>query len=403
MAGNRAINYQDLKQLVEMEGPEACERHLVDALENRHIQPSDFSIREMAEAFVGREWVDSFRPKSGRTVRLVEADAVSFSHFSNITGQVFFNEVKTAYADEEFVFSAVVPTTPSRILDAEKVPGLSGIGDEFDVVGEREEYPMVGFSEDYVEVAAKRKRGGIVAVTKEAILADLTGNLLSNARKIGFWLGLNREKRIIDAIIDENGGATSIVNGGHRYHWRGTTAATYQTSAAAFPFYDNVTTSAGLVDWTDIDEAWRTLAAITDPYTGEPILIQPTHLIVTTQNLWTAARIVNATEVRNTTPGYATTGNPNQTDTRNPVQMVLGNLQVLSSRLLTARAATDTDWWLGNPQKAFRYFSIWDITPEESAQNSQDAFRRDIQMSFKISEMGCAATIEPRLMNESRA
>lgn len=383
---------------MELLGPEATEQHLAEALEQKHIQPSDFSVRDLAEAFVGREWVESFRPKSGRIQRLVEADAVSYSHFSNITGQIFFTEVKTAYEDEEFVFSKVVPTRPSRILDMEKVPGLSGIGDEFDVVGEREEYPILGFSEDYVEVAAKRKRGGIVAVTKEAIIADLTGNLLSNARKLGFWLGLNREKRIIDAIIDENAGAASAVLGGHRYHWRGTSYATYQTSTP----YDNVTTGAALVDWTDVNESWQTLSQILDPFTGEPILITPTHLIVTSQNLWTAARIVNATEVRSDTNPSAGTAS-NEMITGNPVQMVLGNLQVLSSRLLTARAATDTDWWLGNPQKAFAYYSIWDLTPEEAPTNHPDHFKRDVQMQFKISEMGAAATLEPRLMNESRA
>lgn len=399
MPGIRCVDAHDLKRQVELNGPEWAEQHLVEALEQKHLKPEDFSIRDLAEAFVGREWVDSFRPKSGsRFVRLQEADAVSYSNFSQITGQIFFTEVKMAYEDEEFVFSKVVPTKPSKILDMEKVPGLSGIGDEFDAIGEREEYPRLGFSEDYVEVAAKRKRGGIIAVTKEAIIGDLTGRLLENARKIGYWLGLNREKRIIDALIDENGGAASAVLGGHRYHWKGTSHATYQTATP----WDNVTTSAALVDWTDINEAWQTLAAITDPYTGEPILITPTHLIVTSQNLWTASRIVSATEVRSDTNPAAGTA-ANITLTGNPVQMVLGNLQVLSSRLLTARAATDTDWWLGNPQKAFAYYSIWDLTPEEAPSNHPDNFSRDIQMQFKVSEMGAAATIEPRLMNESRA
>lgn len=348
---------------------------------------------------MGREWVDSFRPRSGTFVRLQEADSVAYSNFSNITGQIFFTEVKMAYEDEEFVFSRVVPTKPSRILDMEKVPGLSGIGDEFDVVGEREEYPRVGFSEDYVEIAAKRKRGGIIAVTKEAILGDLTGNLLANARKLGYYLGLNREKRIIDAIIDENGGAASAVLGGHRYHWKGTSYATYQASTP----WINVTASNALVDWTQINSAWQTLANITDPYTGEPIMITPTKLVVTSQNLWTARRVVRATSVRSTAPGYATSGNPSQTITDNPVEMVLPGLDVLSSRLLTARSGTDTNWWIGNPEKAFGYYSIWDLTPEEAPTNHPDNFSRDIQMQFKISEMGTAGTLEPRLMHKSTA
>lgn len=398
MAGNRGINYGELRRLVESKGGNATVRHLAEALEQGHLRPTDFSIRELAESMLGREWVANLNPKSGRFVSLQEAadaSAVHFSHFSNITGQIFFSMVKEAYENEEFVFSKVVPTKPSDIADVEKIPGITQIGDEASIVNEGEEYPNVGVGEDYIEIAAKRKRGFIVPVTKEAIRFDRTGVLLERCSKGGYWLGLNKEKRVIDCIIDENTGAASIVTGGHRYHWKGTSYATYQTSTP----WDNVTASAGLTDWTDVSEAWLTLAGMTDPYTGEPILIQPDTLIVTSARAWIANRIVSATEVRG---GDITTGSGVQTIGANPVKNSIGNLRVLTSRLLTARAATDTDWWLGNPSKAFAYFSNWDIAPEEAGANSEAAFTRDIVARYKISEMGCAATLEPRLMTECR-
>lgn len=382
--------------LVQAKGATETTRHLLEALENKDLKPRDFSVRELAEAYLGREWVDSLDPKAGRFVNLMEAsgDAVSYSQFSNITGQIFFTEVKDAYENEEFVFSALIETKPSNILDSEKIPGLSGIGDELETVTEGGEYPVVGFSEDYIEVAAKKKRGAIVPLTKEMIRGDKTGLVLDRAKGLGFFLGLNKEKRLIDALIDENAGAASITAGGHRYHWRGTSYATYQSTSP----WVNIKTSNALVDWTDIDAAWLLLANMTDPFTGEPIMVMPDTIIVTPDKFHTAKRIVSATEVRNDT-----NMNTNTANTVSISPSPIDTYKVVTSRLLKARAATDSDWWFGAPSKAVRYYSIWDLTPEEAPSNSPLAFQRDIVFQYKVSEMGAAAVIEPRVMIENQA
>lgn len=377
-------------------GPRRTTRHLRECLAKKQLHPTDFSLRELAEAYMGRAWVADLHPKSGtrRALREASGDAVAFGQFSNITGQIVFSMVKEAYDNEEFVFSKVVPTKPTSILDVEKIPGISGIGDEFAVVQEAAEYPMVGMSEDYIEVAAKRKRGAIVAVTKEAIFTDKTGVLLDRAKALGYWLGLNREKRIIDCMIDENAGAASITAGGHRYHWKGTSYATYQTSSP----WVNVKTSNGLANWSNVSEAWKLLAAMTDPYTGEPILVTPTTIIVTPDLFHAARYVTSATEVRRNTNLAA--GNANvETLSPSPID----NYRILTSRMLKARAATDTDWWLGTPEKAIAYMSAWDLVTEEAPANSREAFYRDITFQFKASEMGTAATLEPRLMCENQA
>lgn len=344
---------------------------------------------------MGRDWVRDLHPKYGsrRALREASGDAVAFGQFSNITGQIIFSAVIEAYENEEFVFSKVIPTRPTNILDVEKIPGITGVGDEFQVVQEAAEYPMVGVSENYIEVAAKRKRGAIIAVTKEAIFTDKTGVLLERAKGLGYYLGLNKEKRVIDAVIDENGGAASITAGGHRYHWRGTSHATYGSTP-----WDNLATSNALANWTNIDTAWKKLAAITDPFTGEPIMVTPTTVIVTPDNFHTARYVMSATEVRRQTNLAA--GNAN-TETLSPSP--IENYRILTSRLLKARAATDTDWWFGAPEKAFAYFAAWEMVTEEAPANSREAFMRDITFQFKVSEMGAMATLEPRYMCESNA
>lgn len=398
MPGTRCINPRELRQLYEHKAGEQMYVHLKDALEKKHLRPSDFSIRDVCEAIMGREYAQLMQPKSGHYVHssLMESDSVRFSDFSQITGQILFTEVKESNAQEEQPFSKVVPSKPSKIQGVEKIPGISDIGDDLEVVGEEQPYPSLGVSQDYIEVAAKVKRGGIVNVTREAILGDLTGLLLDRCRQLGKFLAINKEKRIIDAVIDENAGAASIHAAGHRYHWRGTSIQTYGDNSGTHN-WDNLSASNALVDWTDINNAWLLLRSMTDPFTGEPIMIEPTHIVVTPQLQWQADMILTATRVGRHSGGYATSGNLVEFDAANPVP----KLQVLSSALLASRAATDTDWWIGNPAKAFAYYENWGLETEEAPKDSHEAFYRDIVMALKASEKGCAATIEPRLMVES--
>lgn len=394
------LDYKEMRHLYESEGP----AHVLDLLEEgilaRKLDPENYSLLEAAEEWMGREWVNSLKPKSGRFYEphLTEAGgtSVAFSMFSNITGQIAFSTIKQGWDLPEFVFSKAIPTKPSDILDSEKIPGIADIGDEFTVVDEEDEFPFVGVSEDFIEVARKSKRGAIVRVTKEAIRGDRTGLLVDKCKKLGRWLGLNREKRNIDAVIDENGGATSIHNRGHRYHWKSTTYATYQASSP----WINVKTSNGLADWTDLDNAWLLLQNMRDPYTGEPIAINPDTIIVTPQNYHLALTILRAMWVRRHSNIAAGTAN---IETQSPNPMADGNYKLLSSALLADRAATDTDWWYGNPAQAFAYFSVWDVETEERGRDSGEAFKRDVLMQFKASEMGTAATLEPRAMIENQA
>lgn len=351
-------------------------------------KPHEFSLRHLFEEFVpdGRELAASWNPRHGGGVSLLEAgDAVQTSAFANITGQIVYSAILEKYASEEFVFSRLIPTQPTQ-FNGEKIPGIGQMGDEAEEVGEAQPYPRVGVHEDWIETPQTKKRGMIDAITKEAVFFDRTGVLLDRCREVGEWLGVNKEKRAIDCVIDENTTA-------HRYKWRGTTHATYQTGTP----WDNVTASNPLVDWTDIDAAEQTMAALTDPNTGEPILIVPKHLIVTRSLLYTARRIVEATTLKVATPGYATGGNPTETETGNPIS----GYTVVSSLLLSGRLATDTDWFIGDVTKLARYMENWPLSVVQAPANGEAEFERDVVAQFKSSERGAYATTEPRAMGKS--
>ena len=386
------IKTQNLRRLFEAaqrDGqPERFHADLAEGLRSGQLKFGDFSLRQLFENFVpdGRELVGLYDPRMQGSMDLREtASVVSSSQFAKISGQLLYNAVLEQYQQEESIFVPIIPTVSTQ-FNGERIPGISNIGDEALVVDEGRPYPKAGVSQTYIDTPTTTKRGLIVEVTKEAIFFDRTGILEEQCRKVGEALGLNKEKRAIDCIVDEN-----VTD--HRYNWRGTIIATYGDNSGSHS-WDNLEASNALVDWTDIDAAERLFSGMLDPETGEPISINPSHLIVTRQLLYTARRIVNASEITVTTPGYATSGNPTETRTANPIQ----NYTIVSSNQLAARMATDTSWFLGDPRKAFRYMENWPLTVVQAPANNEAEFTSDVVMRFKASERGAYATIDPRYM-----
>jgi hypothetical protein len=384
--------HQQLRRLYEAAERDRNPRRFFEDLrigfETKEIKPHEFRLRPLFEQFVenGRELVDSWNPQHGGGVNLLEAgSAVDTSAFSNITGQIVYSEILAKMEMEDMVFSKLIPTVPTQ-FNGEKIAGIGRMGDEAEIIGEGQIYPTVGVNEDWIETPATTKRGLIVPVTKEAIFFDRTGVLLDRCREVGEWLTVNKEKRAIDCFIDENSTA-------HRYKWKGVAYATYQATSP----WDNVTASNALVDWTDIDNAEQTLNNIIDPHTGEPVVIGATDLVVTKQLEATAFRIINATEIEVTTPGYATSGNPTGTLVANPYR---GRYTLRTSRLLAARLATDTHWFLGNIAKQCRYMENWPITVVQAPNNSEAEFQQDVVQRFKASERGAYVTVEPRVTTQ---
>jgi hypothetical protein len=379
------INTRELKRRYELDGPRQTIAHLTETLQQKHLRPEDFSLRDLAEGLVpdGHEWVRLMDPRSGGSVRLIEAgEGVDATAFLNVAGQVIHSKILEAYTQEAFAVSKLVDTIPTR-LDREKIPGATGLVGEDHVVHPGMPYPSIGFGEDYIETPSTTKRGFIVPVTKEAIFFDRTHLVLSRAAEVGELPGLNKEKRLIDTVI----GATNT------YKWMGTTLNTYQ---AATPWV-NVKSGNELVDWTSVDAAEQLFAEMLDPHTGEPVLLSANTVLVTPAYRHAAHRIFHALEVRFNPTSSATT-----TLAANP----LSNYQVADSRLMYRRivaagtgAADAKKWWfLGDFKKAFAYMENWPITVTQSAAGSEADFNQDIVVRFKASERGAAAVLNPRFV-----
>lgn len=365
--------YRDLYR----RNPARAMQEITEAIEARAYRPQDFRIRELFEAFVegGREIVDSWNPRHGggqSGVMLTEA-AVDTATFSNITGQIMYSVLMDAFDDPALIGDQLVTTVPTQ-FNGEKIPGIGRIGDEAEEIEENDEYPLVGLNEDWIETPETVKRGFIVPVTKEALFFDRTGVLVQHASEVSTWLAVNKEKRILDLVL----GVTNS------YKWKGTNYDTYQASTP----WINVKGSNALADWTDIEAAELLFDALTDPNTGEPIMVMPNTIIVPSALKHTARRFLSATEVRHGSDPVVISGNP----------ITAGQYAVLTNQYVKARTGSASTWFIGEPKRAFAYMENWPATTAQAPLNSEVEFTRDIALRYKISERGTPAVKEPRRM-----
>jgi hypothetical protein len=380
-----SLNYRELKRRYELDGAERTVAHLSEALQEKHLAPEDFSLRDLAETLIpdGRQWVRMLDPRSSGLIRLQEAsDGVDVTAFLNVTGQVIYSKILEAYSQEAFVASKLVQTIPTR-LDGERIPGISRIADRIDEIGPGMPYPHLGFGEDYIETPSTAKHGFIVPVTKEAIFFDRTHLVLNRAAEVGEILGLNKEKRLLDVLI----GVTN------NYKHNSTSFNTYYSSG---PWVNHLGSNA-LEDWTNVDAAEQLFANILDPHTNEPVLVRGTTVLVMPAYRHAAHRVFNAAEIT-----YTASGSSTATTAGNP----LGNYHVEESRLAYRRIvnsgvpeADAKKWWfIGDFHKAFAYMENWPITVTQAPLNSEAEFNNDIVLRFKASERGAAAVLNPRLV-----
>jgi hypothetical protein len=385
----RAIKYRELKRMYELDGAEKTVHHLQEALKSGDLRPADFSIRELAEATLSPERVRQMDPRQGGVCLLEAGDGVDVTAFSNITAQVVQARILEAYNQEAFALSRLVETISTR-LDGERIPGIGRVSDEVSEVRPGMPYPSLGFAEDYIDTPQTTKRGFIVPVTKEAVFFDRTHLILQRAAEIGEVLGLNKEKRLLDLLV----GVTN------NYTWKGSAYNTYSNAGTGVVPDGNWVNqmTAELIDWTDVDAAEQLFADITDPNTGEPVLIRATTVLVMPAYRHAAHRIFNAAEIE-----YAS--GSTTTVAANP----LGNYTVVESRLAYRRllaagytAAAAKKWWfIGDFRRAFAYMENWPITVAQSPLGGEAEFNQDIVVRFKASERGAAAVINPRYVVKS--
>ncbi len=337
---------------------------------DRSVALADFSVRHLFEALVvdGSEIVNLHFQKNAGGYRMLESDAVNTTLFSNIMGQWLYNNVLRAYEMPELIGDRLV-TKMTSAERTERIPGVKAIGDSVEIVEEGSPYPRAVTGERWIETPPTIKRGLMVDITKEAVFFDKTGLIMQECSQIGRYIGINRERRILDVVL----GIATV------YKRNGAGAvATYQS--------ENTKSSNALVDWTSVDASMQKFSDLKDPDNGEPIVVSARQMVVPPALAVTANRIKNATMTGQTTSGR---------ETRVDGNSLTAEPECLSNVYVKERTSSDTTWFHGAFPEGFVYMENWPLMTEAET-NGAMSFDRDIVQRFKTSERGAAGVTEPR-------
>ncbi len=389
------------------------------------VRPEDFSLRNLAAHLivnrtdgmpVGESFIqENFDPRDPHPLQEAMG-AVDATAFIGVQGQILINRLLQMYEQEDFVTSKMIAPTPT-VLNGERIPGVARPGDpgaDVTLVREGQEYNTIGFGEEYVETPMTTKHGEIIAVTREAVFFDRTGMVLQRAALVGEILGLAKEKRLLQLI-------TGTVNSYREKRKGDTVPVNLQTYYAADDSgrWINHFDSNGLVDYTNLDYAEQQFANVTDPNTGEPIIVGGYQLLATKAKRRTVEQILTATQLyRLTVPGAAQAPGLGGTTTWPGAITIGGNFvqgmgiqaglsQQLAVQLKNGLGVAAADaanyWFFGNFSKAFAYMENWPITVVQAPVNSEAEFTHDIPVRWKASERGTPAVLDPRFVQRHRA
>ena len=368
--------------MVKDKGKDWALQHLTEALDKRTLRPEDFSIRDLARGLIddGESWYSHLASPRGGFRTLTEAvNAVDTTAFSGITGQIIFNKLMSEYHSPEFLWPELVDVHSSTFQNGERIAGIGEIGDVAETIAEGESYQNAGLNEEFIDTPPTQKRGFFVPVTKEIVIGDRTGLLLTRAAKGGHWMGVNKEKRVLDCVL----GVTNT------YKRNGVATNTYLTSGA----YTNSHSNA-LIDHTDVENSELLLDGMVDPNTGEPFSHADCSLLVPSALKKTALRIAQATEVA-IVDNQANAATHRQWSPA-PKPFYKGTWGVLSNPWVKARSGSASTWWFGNFKESFGYVSIWDIETQEAGATSEMALTHDILHRYRVSEKGVPYVKNPR-------
>lgn len=360
------------------------------------IRDIDLSFRDVFEASVkdGAEAIREMRDakKRGSSFAMeAGGDAINTSNFSTIIGQITFADKLTAFDNPSFIGGQLVKEIPSTTGLQEILPGVTSLGDEAENVGENEEYPVVGYNEQYIVLPEVLKNGFIMNITEEAIFEDKTGMILENFGKAINSMALTQEKeRLRTALGVDN---TYRRNGGPIQNTYGNTHTQGD--------FDNLIASNPLLDYTSLNAAKNAFSDLIDPDTGEPIDIGRSFQVVVPDVLeWQWAMIQGAT-------GYATQPTRGSTAVQmqfsNPISGGSRTYSVLSNPWVASITGSDSTWFIGNFAAAFVERVIYQAQVQTQDRNSDLSFSRDIISRVKVRKRTRCGVKEPRYVQKHTA
>jgi hypothetical protein len=393
-------------------------------LESVQLRPEAFSLRTLASAVFGDDQIESQLCRPAPTFNELQADVLEAgndivpSQFSNITA---YNEtvaglleakILEAYNRPEFLADQLTTNIPSNKRQ-EKFIGISTPGDDAQERTPGQTHPRAQLVERYVTTPITKNRANAIDVTREAVMFDLTRQLLEHAELVARTLALRKEYLVWDVVL-------GITN---NYTYDGTTYYTYVASSGSWV---NVANN-DLVDYTSIDLAYILASRMVDQETGQPISLDMNQMIVMPGRAAIADKVLTDTQVRQGSAAATTTVGTPLGYGKNPIagrfstplvsqyadkrlldvagdgvtSGLIDRIDTQNSYSWTAaqkRSHADSIWFAGNFKKAFVYIENLPLTIVRAAPTSYEMADRGLVFSMFCDEMGIPGIKDPRFI-----
>lgn len=389
-----------LKSICEQHGVHQTLEALKGAVAEGKWNPSkEFSIRRLAEAFMGPQWHETLRSK-----RVSEAEGVSASAFTSITGQLLVDIVKETYKLQDTICDKLFTQTgvSNGNLKQQIIPyiGSPELNDPTSlVVDEEQPIPTVKMSGQYFVAPPIKKVAKIMHISWETIYSDLTAQVVSQAQYLAEFVRLAKEFDCLNLLL-------GLVQ---TYNFNGNALNTYY-SAPGSPFI-NLVTGFSLTDYGSINQLEQLIIQQKDPVTGLPIKVTgKKDVLIMPQSMYKVRSILQADSIR--TGNYAQSGSNVASYSDNPLNnpfydggyAIHTSVYALNLLQQSGMSYSDASNWLllGDFKKAFgvRVARPMEVVSLNSAADPSSPwnFTQDLVMSIRCLEQYAPYISDPRYL-----
>lgn len=320
----------------------AFSNKVMGLIKEKKISISDVSLKELWEGLVVARGME---------------ESASSTAFPTIAGEIISSVMIAGYDQFPKQGLSLVRVVPSK-QKISQIVGWQGIGklSRSSEVREKEDYPAITPPEEK-EIRIKNKKNGlVVAVTKEAIFFDRTGQIMGEASMVGAELARWQDEVIMCALIDLDATAYDLgdmFSGGNSNSYSG--AATALGTAAfetMLTYYRKKT-----------DERGRKINTLP----GKPVLMHPADLEFTVDKLLNNEK------------------GPIGTAAQSDVNTARGKFQPILNPYFTSTTA----WLLGDFKNSARWEEVWPLeTYQRIGGLTEDGFKKDVVAEYKGSIYG---------------
>jgi hypothetical protein len=346
-------------------GPGIAGQIVREAIEAKKYEPErHLDLRGLAEATLGRHTFEARLREFGQRAGWVSesTEAVDLSIFRGVIQGNVAAVTERVYEDSKSVVDQLIGMDPDDAgmdpMQTRKNPVDGVATDPPRDVAPATDYPRTTFSPYYTEAPVADKVGLIAVLPLEFVKANQSRRFINAAAEVARKVAVEERKRKLRVVL-------GITN---NYKRNGTSYNTYLASGDRVNRLTDFVIASGPAQ---IDRVLQLFDAMTNPFTGEPMEVDPTAILTVRGNSFRMKEMLNADLIRET-------ASTTEVETANPLEFTgdvltdryVYNLLVAERGLSAAVAATWTA--IGDFQRAFKWreiepFHTFEVGPNDEA------------------------------------